>query len=156
MVYVFDTSSFIVLSHYFPDRFPTFWENLNAAVDAEAVLSVREVFNELDGHMSKEHLEDWVQSNKSIFRTPSSEEASFVAEIFSVPHLQFLVTETQRLKGSPVADPFVVASAKIRGGCVVTEEAKKPNAARIPNVCEHFDVDCCNLEEFMSRSKWEY
>jgi len=51
-----------------------------------------------------------------------------------------LVTETQRLKGQPVADPFVIASAKVRGGAVVTEELKREHAAKIPNVCQHFDV----------------
>ena len=35
-------------------------------------------------------------------------------------------------------------------GCVST------NAVKIPNVCEHFGVDCTNLEEFMEREKWRF
>ncbi|MCZ6821218.1 MAG: DUF4411 family protein [Calditrichaeota bacterium] len=62
----------------------------------------------------------------------------------------------QRLKGTPVADPFVIASARIRQACVVTEEGKKKNAARIPNVCEYFGVDCTNLEGFMERERWRF
>jgi hypothetical protein len=81
---------------------------------------------------------------------------SFVAQIFSVPLFRQLVSERQRLRGSPVADPFVIAMAKIRSGCVVTEEAKKENAARIPTVCEHFGIAWCNIEGFMEAQGWEF
>ncbi|MDI6752342.1 MAG: DUF4411 family protein, partial [bacterium] len=46
----------------------------------------------------------------------------------------------ERLQGKPVADPFVIAKAKILNGCVITQELKKPNAATIPNVCEYFNT----------------
>jgi hypothetical protein len=39
---------------------------------------------------------------------------------------------------------------------VVTEEEKKANAARIPNVCEYFGVNCVNLEGFMERKGWAF
>ena len=29
MAYVFDTSSFIVMGHYYPEQFPRFWEKFN-------------------------------------------------------------------------------------------------------------------------------
>jgi Domain of unknown function (DUF4411) len=80
----------------------------------------------------------------------------FVATIFSVPHFKYLVGQRQILKGMPVADPFVVAAAKIRGACVVTEEKLKKNAARIPNVCEHFDVLYTNMEGFMEDEGWQF
>jgi len=156
MIYVFDTSSFIVLTHYFPQRFPSFWEQFDEAVSQGAIISVREVYNELDAQISKKHLRDWLGSNKRIFLTPSKEETEFVAEIFAVPHFQYLVTQKQRLKGSPVADPFVIASAKINNGCVVTEEARKEDAARIPNVCHHFSIQCMNIEGFMRREGWQF
>ncbi len=44
---------------------------------------------------------------------------------------------------------MIIACAKIQGGTVVTEEQLKPNAAKIPNVCEHFKIPCINLETFM-------
>jgi hypothetical protein len=56
----------------------------------------------------------------------------------------------------PVADPFVIACAKIRGGTVVTEERLKPNAARIPNICQHFGIPCTNLEGFMQLMGWNF
>lgn len=47
MPYIFDTNSIAALSHYYPKRFPTFWTLFDAAVDAEEVISVREVSKEL-------------------------------------------------------------------------------------------------------------
>jgi hypothetical protein len=67
MVYIFDTSSFIVLGHYFPQRFPTFWKNLEVSVTSGEILSVREVYKELKGKGNKQHLDDWIDTNKKVF-----------------------------------------------------------------------------------------
>ncbi len=156
MTYVFDTSSFIVLGHFFPERFPSFWERLDAAVSEGTVVSVREVRRELGSPSTREHLSQWVKRNGDIFLKPSEVEMAFVAEVFQFPRFQHLVGERQRLRGTPVADPFVIACAKVTGGCVVTEERLKENAAKIPNVCKHFAIDCTNLEGFMARQGWEF
>ena len=60
------------------------------------------------------------------------------------------------LKGRPVADPFVVAAAKARGACAVTEESMRETAAKIPNVCDHFEIDWTNVEGFMKREGWAF
>ncbi len=156
MIYVFDTNCFIVLGHYFPERFPTFWTNIKECISDGKIISTREVFNELIDKGNKEFLDNWLKENKNIFLTPTSEELTFVKEIFSVQHFQQLVKEKQRLKGTPVADPFVIALAKVKKACVITEESMKKNAARIPNVCEHFKIDCTNLEGFMKRENWTF
>jgi len=156
MIYIFDTSSFRVFGHYFPHRFPTIWENINALVIEGRLISVREVFNELSAGGNKPFILDWIKTNKKIFLTPTQEEMVFVGEIFSIPHFQNLVGQKQRLKGTPVADPFIIACAKVKNGHVVTEEAMKPNAARIPNICEHFGINCTNVEGFMEREMWEF
>ena len=81
MIYVFDSNSFIVIGHYFPDRFPTFWNKLDEAVQNDVIISVREVFNELNNNLSKPHLIDWVIKNKSIFYVPDNDELNFVKTI---------------------------------------------------------------------------
>jgi hypothetical protein len=146
----------MVLGSFYPDRFPSFWEKFNASVLEGKIIAVREVLRELDIIANKTHLREWIERNKRIFLKPDSEEMMFVNEIFAVPHFQYLVTQKQRLKGTPVADPFVIAAAKVKQGCVVTKEAKKQNAARIPNVCEYFAIDCTNLEGFMEREHWSF
>ena len=87
---------------------------------------------------------------------PTAAELQFVAQIFQIKHFQSLIGEQQRLKGTPVADPFVIACAKIKGGTVVTEEQLKPQAAKIPNVCAHFNVPCIDLEKFMQQQAWAF
>ncbi|MGA2226912.1 MAG: PIN domain-containing protein [Syntrophobacteraceae bacterium] len=156
MTYVFDTSSFIVLGHFFPERFPSFWELFDSEVSNGRIVSVREVYLELDNQISRPHLREWVDRNKHIFLTPGPAESAFLAEIFAISHFRQLLSQKQILKATPVADPFIIASAKIRGACVVTEEVAKKNAAKIPNVCEHFGVSCTNIEGFMQREKWKF
>ena len=141
--------------HYYPDRFPSLWENFDALVSERSIISVREVRRELEGYGDR--LSDWVKGHHEFFLTPTTDEFGFVSEIFKITRFQMLIRTKERLNGKPVADPFVIAKAKIQEeGCVVTQEVKKPNAARIPNVCEHFDIPCLNLEAFMENEKWRF
>jgi len=114
------------------------------------------VRNELDRQCTREHLRDWIDRHREVFAIPSPRETSFVARIFMVSHFHQLVAQKQRLKGSPVADPFVIAAASVRNGRVVTEETRRPNAGKIPNVCEHFAIPWTNLEGFMEAEGWEF
>ena len=156
MIYVLDSSSFRVCGHYFPSRFPTFWDEFNALIRDGGIISVREVRKELDHIVHRQHLREWVDGNKSIFLLPDQQETQFVAEIFAVQHFQQLIGSRQRLAGGPAADPFVIASARIRNACVVTEESLKPHAAKIPNVCDHFGIDCISIEKMMERENWSF
>ena len=141
---------------YYPDQFPTFWEKFNKAVTVGKIISVREVDRELKSYARHPHLSDWVKDHSNIFLFPNAAEMRFVSQIFSVPHFQTLVRGKNRLIGRPCADPFIIAKAQFINGCVVTEESHKPNAAGIPNVCEHFGVDCTNLQGFMEREGWTF
>ena len=156
-VYVFDTNSFRILSNYYPRVFPTFWNQFEEGVEARDVVSVREVYNELERQISHTWLWDWVrQRREQLFLIPGREETEVVTEIFKNRHFRTIVGEAQRLEGWPVADPFVVAAARVRDGCVVTEESSRPNAARIPNVCDYLGVECINVEGFLDRNGWQF
>jgi hypothetical protein len=139
MKYVFDTSSFRELERFYPNVFKSIWVKMER--------------DDLPDHL---HL--WIKDKgrDNIFTIPTPEELRFVQTILSVRHFQVLIGSKQLLRGSPVADPFVIACAKVRKGTVVTEENYKPNAAKIPNVCEHFKIPCVNLEQFMREQKWEF
>jgi len=156
MKYVFDSNSLIDLfKHYYPERFPTLWEKFDALVSEGKLLSVREVFNEIGSN--EDSLANWAKEKKNIlFLESTTEELKLVGEIFQVRHFQAMVRKQERLQGKPVADPFVIARAKISGACVVTQEKNTENAARIPNVCERFRIPCTNLEGFMEEEKWTF
>ena len=71
-------------------------------------------------------------------------------------HFQSMIRRQERLQGKPVADPFVIARAKVSGAWVVTQEKNIENAAKIPNVCDHFGISCINLEGFMEKENWTF
>lgn len=155
MIYVFDSSTLINLfKHYFPSRFPSLWNKYNDLIESNRIISVGEVHDELVDQ--KDELGQWCKDNKELFPDPSEAEKEFVREIFKIPRFQDLITAKQRLTPKPVADPWVIAKAKVLNGCVVTEEKLKPNAAKIPNVCQNFSIDYCNLEGFMKREGWKF
>lgn len=156
MVFVLDSNSFSVLKNYYPSSFPSLWAEINALAANGTLVSVREVFNELQNDNRVAFVHEWATQNRSIFAVPSDEELEAVARILAIPHFQAVISAKALLKGTPVADPFVVASAIVRGGTVITEEAVKPNASKIPNICEHFQVPCHNLEWFMEQQGWAF
>lgn len=156
MIYVFDTSSLSALKHFYPNVFETMWSGLDLLVGRGELISTREVWNELQNGNPNPYVTQWLKDRKEIFKIPDDAELQFVAQIFQVPHFQGLIGQKQRLKGDPVADPFVIACAKVKNGVVVTEEQLKPKAAKIPNVCEHFKIPCINLETFMRQQDWKF
>lgn len=165
MIYVFDTSSLRSLQHFYPRVFKSIWDGLDDLVARQQLLSTREVFNELERQAVSDEVLTWAKAHKALFTTPTGPELQFVAEIFRIKHFQGLIGAQQRLKGTPVADPFIIACAKVHQGTVVTEEGwqrggkplvLKPNAAKIPNVCAHFRLPCIDLEEFMHQQGWAF
>ena len=125
---VLDTNSFRVFGNYYPESFPSFWDEIEKLVADGLLVSYREVAKEME----------------------------YVAQIFRVPHFRQLIGVKQQLKGSPVADPFLVARGALLGASVVTEEALKPNAAKLPNVCEHFGVRSTNVQGFLVEVGWRF
>ncbi|MDR3448753.1 MAG: DUF4411 family protein [Alphaproteobacteria bacterium] len=155
MIFVFDTNSFSELNAYYPDIFKALWAQLDALVAAQELISTREVRKELE-NSGLEHVLKWAKNNSGIFTIPTAAETQFVGQIFSVPHFQALIGQKAQQRGTPVADPFVIACAKVNGGTVVSQEKYKPNAAKIPNVCAHFNIPCIDLEKFMRVQKWTF
>jgi hypothetical protein len=155
MIYIFDTSSFIRLNSYYPDIFPGFWQQFNESVAAGEIVSTREVLRELERE-EPDHVFAWAKKNTGVFTTPNGVETEFVSRILAVPHFQQIIGTKARLTGTPVADPFVIASAGASSGTVVTQERGKPNSAKIPTVCDHFGIKSVNLEGFMRNIGWTF
>lgn len=155
MIYIFDSNSLIDLfKHYYLDRFPSLWINFDELILSGSIISVREVSREIEDYGDR--LDSWTKSNREFFLLPSTEELDFVREIFDIHHFQSLIRKREQLSGKPVADPFVIAKAKLLDGMVITQETKKPNAAKIPNVCDHFKILYDDLEGFMEKENWTF
>ena len=155
MIYVFDSSPLIVLfRHYYPERFPSLWEKFDSMISAQRIISVREVSKELEGQ--EDRLSDWAGNNRGFFCMPTTDELNFVAAVFRIQHFQSLIRRKEQLVGKPVADPFVIAKAKVGGHCLVTQENFKEKAAKIPNICKHFNIPYVDLETFMKNENWTF
>ena len=150
-MYILDTNVFRALGHYYPSRFPTIWARLDDLVNNRKLGSVKEVLRELESNCPFGAVEDWVKAHRSIFRPPSGNEMRIVAEIFQKEQYRGFVKKQNILKGRPVADPFIVAAAKVWKGYVVTLESEKSGGARIPTVCRDFGIKCINLEELFEK-----
>ncbi len=134
MKYVFDTGAFVVLRNFYPSTFPSLWKGIDALAGNGTILSVREVFKELHNFNDADFIQDWARQHKAVYAIPTREELLVVQELLAVPHFQVMISNRAMLKGTPVADPFVVAAGKVKSATVVTQELYKPNAAKMPNV----------------------
>lgn len=156
MIYVFDTTSLsTILKHYYREDFPTFWQKLNEALQEQWVLSVHECEEELKDNFTDEEIQPLRTQKPGFFAYPEIPELVFIRDIYSVPHFRAYNLEPKKLlRGGHFADPFVIAKAHILNATVVTEEVLRANAAKIPNICEHFTIPCMCLRQFMQTEHW--
>ncbi len=156
MTYVFDNSPLSALfRNYYRGTFPTLWQHFDDLVTNGDIISTREVHREIDDGPDG-NLRDWAARNNELFTIPNAEEGAIVAQIFSVPHFQQNIERQKMLKGGRNADPFVIAKAAVNVLTVVTMEQLRPNAVKIPNICDHFNIPWVSLEGFMEAEDWEF
>jgi Domain of unknown function (DUF4411) len=155
MVYVLDTSVISALHrNYYRETFGSLWKRFDQMVEDGRFTSTREAYRELE-ELGGDAL-SWAKDNEALFATPDGKEGAMVAAIYAVPHFQANMERQKLLQGGKNADPFLIARASVVKGTVVTMELHKPNAAKIPNICEHFKVTCLHLREFMAAENWTF
>lgn len=120
------------------------------------MISVREAKFELRLKFDEAAIDLLINQNPDFFEDPSVDELSFITQIYSVGHFRQNFDKKKLLQGGYFADPHIIAKAKIREGAVVTEEKRPINGARIPNICQHFGVECMNLEGFLINEDWKF
>lgn len=138
-----------------------FWEHLGQLVinDNVGVLSL--VSNEASvDKYSDDFLENWLQSIRSKVIEPDKNPsivAKFAEIMRFVASSNFSPKARQSWMREGVADPWLVATAAIYGSRIITFEKyvklnpKQPaNGAKIPNVAQHFGVQCVSLFDFMA------
>ena len=150
-MYIFDTNIFITLKNYYVSIFPSIWNRLDVLASTGKLYSVREVLNEIKH--DKGEVAAWTKAHRHIFRDPTDPEFKFISSIFRDSHFQSLIKRKDINQGRYVADPFVIAAAKIHSGIVVTQESFAPNGAKIPNICTKFSIPWLNMEGFFKREK---
>lgn len=155
-MYVLDTNVISNLhKNYYRKRFVSLWKAFDQLVADGKITSTREAYHELQDGVPGGDTE-WAKTNEKLFATPDEKEGAFVGQIYSVAHFQANIERQKLFKGGRNADAFIVARAFAIGGSVVTTERFKPNAVKLPNICEHFQIPCLDLERFMEKEGWEF
>jgi hypothetical protein len=154
-MYAIDTSVVSALHrNYYRSRFVTLWKKFDGMVDGGVFTSTREVLRELEDLGGPGY--EWAKSKADMFVTPDAKEGEFVAKIYATKHFHANMEQQKLMKGGRNADPFLIARAAVTGATVLTMEQLKPNAAKIPNICDHFKVNCFDLERFMEAEGWTF
>lgn len=152
MKYIVDTNVFrTFFRYYYTDVTPELFENLDRMIKNKDVISVKEVYYELESqHQKDSEFMKTIKGYKGIFQEPTDEEETdILLKIYSKRNYQNNISEQNMLQGSHVADAFLVAKAKSEKGILVTAEKYSPNAAKIPNICEEFGVEYINFQDFL-------
>lgn len=151
--YVFDANCFIEPwnKFYSYDFFDTYWDKfIKPHCDKEKILVQREIYDEILKKDDK--LKKWFKECDISIVETDVEITKEVAKINNkFPNL------TKESKGRSLADPFVIAIAKLRNATVVTMEHEgtelKP---KIPYVCKKLGVKCIDLYQFIKKNKVKF
>jgi len=146
-IYVVDTNSFILLTEIYPyDVFPSVWAKVDEIIGQEKLVSVEDVYEELK--TKDDDIHKWAKERRHIFKELNGPIQDSAIEILST-HNNLL--DLKNKKSS--ADPFVIATARMHNGIVVTEEdfSGGPHKSMIPDVCRDYNVGCINLLEMLRK-----
>ena len=153
MGYSIDTSSLIDAwyIYYQPGTFLSLWKEIEELGKSGILCAPKEVKDELKTYEERE--------DNPLYRWGQEQAHMFVDQ---TPEMQI---EIQRLSDSckrlvrpgrlrPDADPYVIALAKVNGWTVITEEKRERGQLKIPNVCEHYEIDCIDICTFVHSQGW--
>src|SRR5690349_10854 len=132
VIYCIDTSALIAAwqERYPPENFPSFWQRMNALIQAGRLTAPMEVYRETKKRSDELH--KWLSDRKQMFR--ELEEAIQIEAANVLSQFPRLVGE-RKLRTS--ADPFVIAMARVGSLLIVTDEKPTGSLQRpnIPDVC---------------------
>lgn len=156
-VYSVDTSSLMdwQARYYPPAIFTSLNDRLSELVTNGRFVAPALVHEELRA-VGPPDLVTWASDNKAIFTATDQILADAVAIQGQFAGLRDPKAEYEE------ADAYVIALARLRGGCVVTQEteaSQKRNPRRmhfIPDVCRELGIPCFSLLGLIRREGWTF
>lgn len=152
ITYVVDNNIFSMsFNNNMIEVFKNIWEPWGELIKNKRLISVDEVFYELEAHWKNDtSLEwQWVKDHRFCFQKPTNKECEIMADIFTHKKFQEGIKEKSLRNGTPEADAFLVAKACCIGGMVVTcESDDKPNSEKIPNIASCYKVPYMKRKDF--------
>lgn len=146
--YAFDACSFIELYDlYYPENplFSKLWDVIEKLLDDEIIISSREILEEIHDT----DITDKLKAHNKNFK-PLSKEIQEECRAILKKYPQMIKIKS---KHNSNGDPFLIATAKLEGCIIVTEEKSDdfndPNSYKIPKVCKKLGIMCINLKQFL-------
>jgi hypothetical protein len=158
--YSIDTSVFLDIwcppegNIFSSERMPELWAHIERLIDEGKIIASKEVLDELERNANPE-LTAWLKDHKGMFvfsKAQLDAASSIINEFYS----QY--KNGYKPEVGDAADPFVVSTAMVHSAVVITQEHRQPahipsevNVPKIPSVCEHYGIECVNIEQFITR-----
>lgn len=140
--YVIDACSLIEAAHRYnmsKRSFAYIWDTFNKEIAEGRLLSSIEIFDEL----KDDDLANWAKQHKQAFLPLTKDIQNKTREILE----KYPSIIKMRSKKNSNGDPFLIATAIVVGGVVVTNEGTKHNG--IPEVCQGLGVEYINLSQYL-------
>lgn len=140
--YVIDACSLIDAAHSYNMKKKSFsyiWDKFGSEIDNGNLLSSIEIFDEL----KDKDLANWAKRYKHAFAPLTREIQEKTTEILDKYPALIKMKSHKNSNG----DPFLIATAIIYDGVVVTNEGTKSNG--IPAVCQGLGVEYMNLSQYL-------
>lgn len=148
--YVIDSCALINAAHQYnmsKAAFAPIWGKFDTMIKNGEILSSEEIIDEL----KDEDLSNWAKSHKDAFYPLTKEIQEKTTDILK----EYPTLIQIKSSGNSNGDPFLIATAVLFNGCVVTDEklgdTKNGNNYKIPNVCAAMKIPYIGLREFMDR-----
>lgn len=143
--YCLDSNIFIQgwNTYYAPELCPSYWDVLDNLAATGVIFAPIEVKREIE--KIQDSLHGWLKGRSYFFRDIDLEVQIVLRDIL---HNFERLVDTKKERS--MADPWVIAHAKVSGAIVVTKESysTSPTNIKIPNVCEALDVPWMNDFQF--------
>lgn len=141
-VYVIDACSLINAAHNYnmnKKSFAHIWETFAEKIDKGELISSAEILMEL----KDEDLVKWAKLHKTAFIPLTQEVQLKTKEVLE----KYPAIIKMRSSKNSNGDPFLIATAALYEGIVVTDEGTKANG--IPSVCQGLGIEYINLSTYL-------
>lgn len=148
-IYVIDACALIDAARNYnmaKKSFAHIWATLDKLIQSGELVSSTEIMDEL----KDDDLKVWAKQHKECFLPLTRDVQAKTTEVLS----QFPTLIKIRSTGNSNADPFLIATAALQGGTIVTNEKLGDNKTKdykIPNVCQALNIPYMNLHTFLDQ-----
>jgi hypothetical protein len=148
-----DSSALIAAwdERYPPTNFPKLWELIDGAIGNGRMFVAESVIDELD--KKSKDMAKWLKQRPHAI-VPYEHDIQIDGKRLLAKYPKLVMERKQAF----AADPFVIATARVKGHIVVTEEGPTGNLnkPKIPDVCRAEGLQCIKLIDIIRAEAWVF